>query len=633
MRSRLALALSVLLIASAGCTGSPSPSDPAIDGAGGAATPLPAGVQASPDPAPVGSAEALVLRADAVRRAGTTVRLELTVISSQPRWPSRLSQLELSTDDGQKLPLPSPYDEKRELAANSQAALSLETVLPENTTATALNLEWSDAKLTVPLPEADGTVVWRPAPLRQAGLPAAVQVKGDLLAAVETVRSEGMITEVAVSSWWNQSRWGGTDICGVNYAWRNCRLVEPDGTVHPLIGAAAEHKEAAGRGTGVLRFAGELKPASTDLQLMLAGSTAFDPIAITLPSHDDSPAQAVAGEGARPPVVLNPARKLTLKASGTTFTIKQVDVLRDRVQVRLAVKAGTKGYNRNRFTADRTHFELIDSSGSKHAVIPPASGEIRFKGKADVTLVFQGPVAPESTSLQLTLGQRYFYDKQVTTSVDLPAIDPQPPAAEARLGELGLPETAPAVTDVQFAATPPEPGKLSIAGIRIGPAAKTSFADLGPIRTFVSGVSAKNTPEDPTADEQAQRTLEDMGAKRTPDGWVLTLPETVLFDYNSDVLRGEAKATLTKVAALLKHFSKARIGVQGHTDNTGSSATNADLSNRRANAVADALAADGVAKGRMTIKGYGESRPIASNGNDAGRQKNRRVEIVLRQAE
>lgn len=124
-----------------------------------------------------------------------------------------------------------------------------------------------------------------------------------------------------------------------------------------------------------------------------------------------------------------------------------------------------------------------------------------------------------------------------------------------------------------------------------------------------------------------------MGAKRTPDGWVLTLPETVLFDYNSDVLRGDAGATLTKVAALLKHFSKAKIGVQGHTDNTGSSATNADLSNRRANSVADALAADGVAKSRMTIKGFGESRPIASNGTVAGRQKNRRVEIVLRQAD
>lgn len=632
MRSRLAAALSVLLVVLAGCTGGSAPSDPAPGGGGGAATPLPAGVRASPDPAPVASSEVLALRADAVRRAGATVRIELTVISSQPRSPSLLRRMELTTDDGQKLPLPSPYDEERQLADTSQAALSLETVLPENSTATALHFEWSDATLTVPLPETDGTVVWRPAPLRQTGLPAAVQVKGDLLAAVETIRSEGMVTEVTVSSWWNQSRWGGTDICAPTY-WRNCRLVEPDGTVHPLIGTGADHKEAAGRGTGVLRFAGELRPSSTDLQLILAGSSTFDPIAIALPSHADSPAQAVAGDGTRPPVVLNPARKLTQKRSGTTFTISQLDVLRDRVQVRMAVKAGTKGYNPNRFTANRTHFELVDSSGSNHAVILPASGEISFKGKADVTLVFQGPLAPDSTSLQLTLGQQYFYDKSVTTSFDLPAIDPEPPAAEARLGELGLPEPVPAVTDVQLAATPPEPGTTSIAGVKIVPAPKTSFTDLGPIRTFVSGVSAKNTPEDPTADEQAQRTLEDMGAKRTPDGWVLTLPETVLFDYNSDVLRGEARATLTKVAALLKHFAKAKIGVQGHTDNTGSSVTNADLSTRRANAVADSLAADGVAKGRIAIKGFGESRPIASNGNDAGRQKNRRVEIVLRQAE
>lgn len=630
MRSRLAVALSVLLIALAGCTAGPAPSDPATGG-GGAATPLPPGVQASPDPAPAATARKLAIRADAVRRAGRTVRIELTVITTQAASGVWLSGLKLSTNDGQSLAMPS--GEERKLDINSQAALSLETQLPENSTATGLTLTWSDATLAIPLQADDGTVVWRPAALRQAGLPAAVQVTEKVLATVDTIRSEGMITEVTANSWMNQPGWVGAELCGYNFTWDNCRLVESDGTEHPLVGHGPEEKEAYGRGTGVLRFAGELKPTTTDLQLFIGGSAAFDPIPLTLPSHADSPAQAVAGSGERPAVVLKPARKLTLKKTGATFSISQVDVLRDRVQVRAVIQAGKKGYPVNTFTASPSEFTLSESSGLRHFFVPPSSGDVSFKGRAEVTLVFQGPVQPDSTSLQLTLSENAALNKTVNTSFDLPAIDPAPPAAEARLGELGLPEPAPAVTDVQFAATPPAPGKMSIAGLKIVAAPQTSFTDLGPIRTFVSGVSAKNTPEDPTADEQAQRTLEDMGAKRTPDGWVLTLPETVLFDYNSDVLRGDAGATLTKVAALLKHFSKAKIGVQGHTDNTGSSATNADLSNRRANSVADALAADGVAKSRMTIKGFGESRPIASNGTDAGRQKNRRVEIVLRQAD
>jgi outer membrane protein OmpA-like peptidoglycan-associated protein len=67
--------------------------------------------------------------------------------------------------------------------------------------------------------------------------------------------------------------------------------------------------------------------------------------------------------------------------------------------------------------------------------------------------------------------------------------------------------------------------------------------------------------------------------------------------------------------------------IEGHTDNAGSAAINADLSRRRANAVRDALVARGIAPERISAKGYGASRPVADNGGTGGRARNRRIEV------
>ena len=110
---------------------------------------------------------------------------------------------------------------------------------------------------------------------------------------------------------------------------------------------------------------------------------------------------------------------------------------------------------------------------------------------------------------------------------------------------------------------------------------------------------------------------------------MLTLPETVLFDYNEADIKPAAATKLTEVAELLAYFDRAQIAVQGHTDTDGSADHNKDLSQRRAQAVADALSGQGVASSRMTVEGFGFDRPVASNADDAGKAKNRRVEIVL----
>ncbi len=71
-----------------------------------------------------------------------------------------------------------------------------------------------------------------------------------------------------------------------------------------------------------------------------------------------------------------------------------------------------------------------------------------------------------------------------------------------------------------------------------------------------------------------------------------------------------------------------RVSIEGHTDNVGDPAANKKLSSDRANAVMNALIAKGIDKSRLSSVGWGQEKPVADNGTDEGRAKNRRVEIV-----
>ena len=105
--------------------------------------------------------------------------------------------------------------------------------------------------------------------------------------------------------------------------------------------------------------------------------------------------------------------------------------------------------------------------------------------------------------------------------------------------------------------------------------------------------------------------------------------EGVHFDFDKATLRPEAKAVLDEAAALLNKHERVVVEVAGHTDSTGSEAYNQGLSERRANSVRDYLTAKGVKATRLTAKGYGESRPVASNDTKEGRAENRRVELIV----
>ena len=117
-------------------------------------------------------------------------------------------------------------------------------------------------------------------------------------------------------------------------------------------------------------------------------------------------------------------------------------------------------------------------------------------------------------------------------------------------------------------------------------------------------------------------------------GTVITLEDSVLFDFGSSELRGEATSTLTNLAAVLKDSKAPKVQVQGHTDSVSDDAFNQKLSEQRAQAVSSALKSDGVTATIESV-GYGETKPVAPNenpdgsDNPGGRRLNRRVEVFV----
>ncbi len=114
-------------------------------------------------------------------------------------------------------------------------------------------------------------------------------------------------------------------------------------------------------------------------------------------------------------------------------------------------------------------------------------------------------------------------------------------------------------------------------------------------------------------------------------GLIVTLNGGILFDTGKTSLKPGAKSTLRRIAKQLQTDNSLKIGVEGHTDNVGGTATNQRLSEKRANAVRDFLVTAGLPADNISASGKGEEAPIVTNKTAAGRQQNRRVELVITQ--
>lgn len=123
--------------------------------------------------------------------------------------------------------------------------------------------------------------------------------------------------------------------------------------------------------------------------------------------------------------------------------------------------------------------------------------------------------------------------------------------------------------------------------------------------------------------------LSELAAQKTERGMVITLGGDVLFNVDQSTLIDGAMRSLNKVAEFMQRYPERRLLVEGFTDSTGGDDHNMGLSQRRAQAVGQAIVAAGIDPSRVLTQGYGESFPVASNDNGAGRQMNRRVEVII----
>jgi outer membrane protein OmpA-like peptidoglycan-associated protein len=129
--------------------------------------------------------------------------------------------------------------------------------------------------------------------------------------------------------------------------------------------------------------------------------------------------------------------------------------------------------------------------------------------------------------------------------------------------------------------------------------------------------------------------LKDLGAKTTETEIRIDLSSDILFDFDKADLKPEAVPQLEKVATVIRSYQNASCTIDGHTDNKGTRAYNQKLSEQRADAVKRWLVAHNVANAIRT-QGWAETKPVAPNAhpdgrdNPEGRQKNRRVEIVVK---
>jgi outer membrane protein OmpA-like peptidoglycan-associated protein len=133
-------------------------------------------------------------------------------------------------------------------------------------------------------------------------------------------------------------------------------------------------------------------------------------------------------------------------------------------------------------------------------------------------------------------------------------------------------------------------------------------------------------------DQQAkeiEQNVKGATVERVGEGIQVTFASGLLFDFDSDQLRGEARTNLSELAKSLDKYPNTQLVIVGHTDSVGTDSYNQTLSERRSYAAATYLATQGVDRGRLRAVGRGETEPVTSNDSDSGRQRNRRVEVAI----
>jgi len=152
------------------------------------------------------------------------------------------------------------------------------------------------------------------------------------------------------------------------------------------------------------------------------------------------------------------------------------------------------------------------------------------------------------------------------------------------------------------------------------------------IQGLVSGISGTHQGIVATVQE-VHKAMQALGATESAVEVKVDLPADVLFDFDKADVRPDAAQALSHLATVIRGYPSGRVDIEGHTDAKGNAAYNQKLSERRAESVKRWLVErEGIAADRLATRGAGASRPVADNSTDAGRQKNRRVEVVIQKS-
>ena len=154
---------------------------------------------------------------------------------------------------------------------------------------------------------------------------------------------------------------------------------------------------------------------------------------------------------------------------------------------------------------------------------------------------------------------------------------------------------------------------------------RTTEADSARARAEIARKQAEEASE---RARKLQAQVAELEARQTERGLVLTLGD-VLFDTGKAKLKGGAMRTIDQLTGFLNQYPQRKLVIEGHTDSVGAADYNQRLSEERADSVRFALLDRGIASTRIMVRGLGEDYPVANNDTAAGRQQNRRVEVII----
>jgi outer membrane protein OmpA-like peptidoglycan-associated protein len=208
-------------------------------------------------------------------------------------------------------------------------------------------------------------------------------------------------------------------------------------------------------------------------------------------------------------------------------------------------------------------------------------------------------------------------------------------AAAARIAKAQADsDRAKAMSDAADAQSAAAQARVDMQTSQAASATALSAAQADAETSRLAAQQAQQNAQQADADKAAMRTrlsaqLNSILQTRDSARGLIVSMSDVLFDTGKYSLKAGAREKLAKVAGILLAYPGLNIEVGGYTDNVGSNGMNQTLSENRAGSVRDYLVKQGVANNSVSSKGFGNSLPVATNNNSAGRQQNRRVELVV----